>query len=136
MRLSRVHERKVIRRQTAELLAGLGGSSTEVAVSLAGYHVHGRPRDPHECAVAVYLHSVLGADPRVEIVKVSQALVRVTLAGRRRWVEVLSPPAVRAFVESFDQGLFPSLVRRVVSEGTPRHESATREADPAVPSSA
>jgi hypothetical protein len=135
MRLSPVNERKALRRQTADLLAGLGGSSTEVASSLAGYRVHGRPRDPHGCAVAVYLHAVLGADPRVKTVKVSQASVRVTLAGRRRWVEVLSPPAVQAFIETFDQGLFPSLVQPAV-DGALRDEPAAREADAAVPASA
>lgn len=111
MRRTRAHERKAIRRQAADLLEGLGASNAEVATSLAGYQVRGRPRDAQGCAVAVYLRAVLGADPRIKAVKVSETSVRVSLVRRGRRVQVCSPPAVRRFVESFDHGLFPALVR-------------------------
>lgn len=122
MRLSGARDQKAIRRQTTDLLAALGGSSTEVATSLAEYQVRGRPRDPHGCAVAVYLRAVLGADPRIKAVKVSETCVRISLVQRRRSVQVSSPRAVRGFVESFDHGLFPSLVRPAGHEELPaRH---------------
>jgi hypothetical protein len=132
MRLSRMREQKTIRRQTADLLAALGGSSTEVATSLAEYQVRGRPRDPHGCAVAVYLRAVLEADPRIKAVKVSETCVRISLVQRHRAVQVSSPRAVRGFVESFDHGLFPSLVRPGGREELPAGHLVPR-ATPASP---
>ena len=119
MRLSRMREQQAIRHQTADLLAALGGTGPDVATSLADYEVRGRPRDPHGCAVAVYLRAVLGADPRIKAVKVSETSVRVTLMERRRGVQVSSPRAVRGFIESFDHGLFPSLIRPADGEELP-----------------
>jgi hypothetical protein len=65
------------------------------------------------------LRAVLGADPRIKAVKVSETSVRVTLIERRRGVQVSSPRAVRGFIESFDHGLFPSLIRPADGEALP-----------------
>jgi hypothetical protein len=129
MRFSRVHERKAIRRHAADLLDELGASSTEVASSLGRFEVRGRPRDAQGCAVAVYLRAVLGADPRVRSLKVTERSIRVSLTGRRRRVQVPSPPPVRAFVESFDHGLFPSLIRRGAPEAVRGVHSPEAEED-------
>lgn len=118
MQFTRVREQKAIRRQTAGLLAALGSSGTDVATSLAGYQVRGRPRDANGCAVAVYLQAVIGADPRIKAIRVSETSVRITLLRRGRRVQVPSPPPVRAFIESFDHGLFPSLIRPAVADGS------------------
>ncbi|MBO0714564.1 MAG: hypothetical protein J2P59_07390 [Acidimicrobiales bacterium] len=133
MQFSGLREHKAIRRQTAGLLAGLGGTSTDVATSLAGYQVRGRPRDANGCAVAVYLQAVLGGDPRIKAVRVSETSVRITLLRRGRRVQVPSPQPVRAFIESFDHGLFPSLVRPAVADGEHVDVPASREAETAVP---
>lgn len=134
MQFTRVREQRAIRRQTAGLLAALGGTGTDVATSLAGYQVRGRPRDANGCAVAVYLQAVLGADPRIRAIKVSETSVRITLFRRGRRVQVPSPPPVRAFIESFDHGLFPSLIRPAVADSD-MAMPCPREPEPALPAS-
>jgi hypothetical protein len=41
--------------------------------------VRGAPRDRQDCAIAVYLRAVLGADSRVQSVSVQNGVVKVVL---------------------------------------------------------
>ncbi|MBO0747506.1 MAG: hypothetical protein J2O47_04105 [Acidimicrobiaceae bacterium] len=76
--------------------------------------MQGNPGDVLQCALAVYLRAVLGADPRVRSVAVTDRWVNVGTAWRTHLV--VEPPAVRTFIHLFDAGRFPELVRSDVAQ--------------------
>jgi hypothetical protein len=109
-------ERRALRSETRQLLAALGQDADQVATSLAAGGVRGKRTSTRECAVAVYLSAIVGADERVSAIAVAGTRMRITL--RSHWtppVVVWLPPAVRQFVSAFDAGRFPSLVRGPLS---------------------
>lgn len=106
--------RRSLTRQVGGLLEGLGSSGQEVAQTLASQGVQGNPGDVLQCALAVYLRAVLGADPRVRSVAVTDRWVNVGTAWRTHLV--VEPPAVRTFIHLFDAGRFPELVRSDVAQ--------------------
>lgn len=108
--MRRIHRSKVLHAQVTAFLADLGSTGAEVAIKLASERVQGVPGDAHDCAVANYLHAVLGADCRVRSIRVTNGRVGV-LRSRRRPIWVLLPDPVRAFIARFDEGAFPLLVR-------------------------
>jgi hypothetical protein len=96
------------------LLRSLGNSPPEVATTLRGLRALGRPGVIGDSPVAALLCAVAGSDPEVRRVWVGHHLV---VLGRKAgygcpWVAVRVPPAVRVFVEAFDAGLYPDLVRQ------------------------
>ena len=101
--------RQSLGRQVGGLLEGLGSSGQEVAQTLVDQGVRGNPGDVGQCALAVYLRAVLGADPRVRSVAVTDRWVNIGTAWRTHLV--VEPPAVRTFIHLFDAGRFPQLVR-------------------------
>jgi hypothetical protein len=110
--VERRSERATVRRQTEQLLGNLGGSPGQVAATLAGSAVRGVPANSRECAVAVYLGAVVGADTRVRGVKVCKSEVLVERTGWwRRSVVVPLPTSVRQFIAAFDARTYPELVR-------------------------
>ena len=114
-------ERRALRSETRQLLAALGQDADQVATSLAAGGVRGKRTSTRECAVAVYVSAIVGADERVSAIAVAGTRMRITL--RSPWtppVVVWLPPAVRQFVSAFDAGRFPSLVR-----GPASHQPAT-----------
>lgn len=120
-----------LERQVAAFLVGLGSSGVEVAARLAREGVRGVPGDTDDCAVAVYLHAVLGPDDQVRSVKVAGGAVAVSRC-RRRGVSVPLPEPVRAFIGEFDKGRFPTLVR--AGDATTAGAAAeTAHAAPGVP---
>ena len=109
--------RRAIRAQVRQLLDALGPRASDVAVSLADAGVQGIQQDSERCALAAYLHVVLGGDSRVRRVKVGTAGVEIW--GGAWWprrVSVPLPTAVRNFVGAFDQGIFPRLLRPAPAE--------------------
>jgi hypothetical protein len=107
------------------LLESLGTTPEEVAERLDSEEVTGMRKSGSQCAVAVYLRAVVGADPRVRALRVSDREVELTRWGLLALpVRVGLPPAVRAFVAGFDRGRFPDLERprppnrRAVSKST------------------
>jgi hypothetical protein len=108
--------RAAIRRQTLDLLGELGEDVETVVNRLGTAGVHGTPTNAENCAVAVYLRAVMTGDPRVRTVSVGNTSVMVSPPqGWRRSVAVSLPPAVRRFIEAFDERRFPQLER---SEGS------------------
>jgi len=99
-----------LERRVAAFLVGLGSTGAEIAARLACEGVRGVPGDTDDCAVAVYLHAVLGPDHQVRSVKVTGDAVAV-YRWRRRGIAVHLPEPVRAFIGEFDKGRFPILVR-------------------------
>jgi hypothetical protein len=100
----------------ADLLAGLGSTSTEVARSLAHFGVRGVPADIHQCAIALYLNAVVGGDRHVRSVAVWNDRVRVSfghLLGRA--AEVPLTPCLREFIDRFDAFNYPDLLRSGVA---------------------
>jgi hypothetical protein len=113
----------LLKKQTQDLLSGLGNCRTEVAEEMRRLGIRAAPRDPHGCAIAVYLTAVLGADLRVRSLAVESAAVRVRLEGSRRihwprFVTVRLPEPVREFIVAFDQALYPAMIR---AEGVDEH---------------
>jgi hypothetical protein len=103
--------RKNIRSATAELLGGLGPTSTDVASALESAGVRGIPRSGTSCAVARYLNAVMAVDPEVQGVIVSCEGVNISV---RQWwspdILVPVPAPVRQFIRQFDSGDFSTLV--------------------------
>jgi hypothetical protein len=111
MRDSRLR-RAELRSQTTELLNGLGSTTDEVVTTLEQNGVRGIPGNGTQCAVARYLHAVMGADPGVREVIVGNHAVNVR-PSRRWWstcVVVPLSPIVCSFIQQFDRGSFASLV--------------------------
>jgi hypothetical protein len=105
-------ESRVIRQQTRQLLRGLGDNAEEVANSLAAEGVHGKPRSPQGCALAVYVTAVVGADNRISSVVVNDTHLSIRPASR--WsppIVVRLPRTLREFISIFDAGRFPRLLQ-------------------------
>ncbi len=64
-------ERTALREDAARLLDELGGTVSEVAVSLGSMGIQVRPSGPSGSPAARYLHAVIGADNRVRQIKVN-----------------------------------------------------------------
>lgn len=110
--MKRTSERATVRQQAEQLLGALGDNPGRVAGSLAGAGVRGLPANSRECAVAVYLGAVVGADDRVRGVKVCKSEVLVERAGWwHRSVVVPLPAPVRQFITAFDARTYPELLR-------------------------
>jgi hypothetical protein len=95
-----------------QLLGGLGEDAAEVAKRLDEAGVRGTPRDVRDCAIAVYLSAVLGADPDVRGLDVMAD--GIVISPTRRWAPSISvglSAPVRTFVAGFDRNDYPALVR-------------------------
>lgn len=111
MRDSRLR-RAELRSQTTQLLNGLGSTTEDVVTTLEQSGVRGIPGNGTQCAVARYLHAVMGADPGVREVIVGNHAVNVR-PSRRWWstcVVVPLSPIVCSFIQQFDRGTFATLV--------------------------
>jgi hypothetical protein len=105
-----------LKRQTRELLAGLGASPDEVAGSLEAAGVAGVPRDNGSCAVALYLRACMGADPRIRSVNVGHCSLLLDTASPPEYrpsgrLLVQLPKPVRQFVAAFDARRYPTVMR-------------------------
>jgi hypothetical protein len=104
----------VLRAEVADVLRSLGDTEDEVVHRLKAAGVRGRPGKGTDCALAVYLSSVVGADARVR--KIHVGPVRVFIEEERPgwfwpWVGVPLRRPLRSFVEHFDRLAYPALVR-------------------------
>lgn len=123
--------RRELRTATAQLLGSLGGSPPEIATRLGDLGVRGVPANSRRCVVAEYLSAVVAADPRVDMVKVTTRAVRVRPArGWGRPITVGLPPPLRAFINEFDRGAHPDLVREELQVRPPQQRAAS---DPSAP---
>lgn len=111
--LSRVMWRWDLRRRTGQALEGLGSSASDVAGRLRGYGVKGTPGSFEECALALFLQGLIGAEPRVSSVVVMHSSVLIYPDRERSWPVVVGlPRALRRFIEAFDRGIYTDLVSR------------------------
>jgi len=98
----------------------LGGSAEAVAKELETAGVKGVPGSGTGCAIARYVNAVMGSDPRLGPITVSNEAV--TILGRHWWtppVIVPVPLAVRSFIVRFDREDFASLT--ATPHGVRRH---------------
>ena len=102
--MARLHSRRAFRTTVRDLLVSIGDNATSVGDSLARQGVRGRQNDKQKCAIAVYLHVVLSADPGISVVQVGNSMVRIRSDHWRRQLVVPLPSAVRAFIRYFDAG--------------------------------
>jgi len=104
--------RDQLKAELGSLLRSLGDDQAQIAAQLGAMGVRGVPRDSRGCAIAVFLHAVLGADRAIDSVKVTSRKVQLkTSPWWRRNLSLGLPPPVRDFVACFDAGGFPSLLR-------------------------
>ena len=116
--MTRTEERSQLRADVGRLVEGLGRDAGEVASSLQMAGVRGARHDVGGCPLTTYLRAVMGADSRVDDVRVHAGHATVG----RRWskpVKVPLPGAARDFVVAFDRGEFPKLVRSYGDAGEP-----------------
>ena len=117
-----------LKRQIRAVLAELGSCRFEVAEALRNLGVHAVPKDPQDCAVAVYLKAILGTDLRVTLVLVHSRRVKV-LVDEPRWyrpshlVTVTLPRPLRDFIVAFDESVYPDLLREESTDIARRRES-------------
>ncbi|MGA7419621.1 MAG: hypothetical protein WB765_15055 [Acidimicrobiales bacterium] len=106
---------RLLKRQIREVLTGLGSCENDVAAALGGTGVRAEPRDPRDCAIAVYLRAVVGVDHRISSVAVQRSDVKVLTEPARfglpNIVTVRLPEPVRRFIEAFDKAAYPKLIR-------------------------
>jgi hypothetical protein len=97
-------ERAGLREDAARLLDELGGTASEVAVTLHSMGVRVRPSSGADSPTARYLHAVLGADTQVKRVTVTNRWL--VLKTHRRWrsrILLRLPQPVREFTLSVDR---------------------------------
>jgi hypothetical protein len=113
------HGRRELRAQVCQELRSLGASENEVAHRLEAAGVRGRPGNVEDCALAVYLSAVVGADPRVRAVYVAPVRVFVKVDHRWwwPWIGVALTKPLRSFVARFDRRAYPALVRPQAEDG-------------------
>jgi hypothetical protein len=119
-----------LKEQIRDLLVGLGSCRTEVAQALHHLGVRAVPQDPKDCAVAVYLRAVLGADLRVESLFVRSRDVKVRTDEPKRFhlphlVTVALPQPICQFIVAFDEAVYPDLLREEPSHISPRSGCTT-----------
>ncbi len=109
-------ELRDIKRRVGDLLDELGHDPDEVAASLEAAGVHGVPKSNSSCAIALYTAAVMEADPRIRSVAVGPCTLILSLvrpedgrSGGRLVVQL--PKPVRGFVDGFDAGRYPRVLR-------------------------
>ena len=115
-------ELRDIKRRVGDLLDGLGHDPDEVAASLEAAGVHGVPKSNTTCAIALYSAAVMEADPRIRSVAVGPCTLILSLVrpedGRSGGKLVVQlPKPVRGFVDGFDAGRYPRVLRLQASSG-------------------
>ncbi len=105
-----------MRRQTGDLLAGLGSDADQVAASLQAAGVLGTPRSNRSCPVALYVNSLMGSDPCIRSVAVGPCSLLITIVSRHDQrpgghLLVQLPKSVRRFVAAFDDLGYPDMIR-------------------------
>jgi hypothetical protein len=81
--MRKLAERAALREDAARLLDELGGTASEVAVSLHSMGVRVDPWSGGDSPAARYLHAVLGADTQLKGVRVTKRWL--VLKTHRRW---------------------------------------------------
>lgn len=104
--------RRALRAHVQEVLASLGNGPDEIARQLEEAGVRGTPHNQEDCAIAVYLSAVVGADPEVRRLRVrcERVVVESPRWYRHRVSVRLSRP-LQEFVACFDHGIYPQLTR-------------------------
>jgi hypothetical protein len=128
---SGVRDRRSLRRSLEELVQGFGTTAEGVADSLSAFGVRGTPGDVTGCAIARYMQAVVGAEPSVSEVMVSEHKLRVTRRWGRFPITVNLPGAVTTFVREFDAGSYPQLVEPAEGAGDPAPGVVEVEGNPA-----
>jgi hypothetical protein len=99
-----------LRRDVERFIGELGANSREISTRLLRDGIRGTPKNTLDCVVARYLGAVLASDSRIVSVDVSTARIFIRRV-RRGNVSVPIPDALRKFIDLFDEGRFPGLVR-------------------------
>jgi hypothetical protein len=94
-------ERAALRENAARLLDELGGTASEVAMSLRSMGLRVGPSDRGDSPAARYLHAVVGPDTQVKRIRVTKRWL--VLKTHRRWCSTIRlrlPHPVREFTIS------------------------------------
>ena len=105
--MSRFISHKRLAKDAHRVLADLGTSPEEVALSLLSYGVHVWYENNSADPLVLYLNAVMGADRRVRSVEVAGRWAQIR-TGKSRATLVGLPEAVCKFMFSFDLQRFSS----------------------------
>ena len=107
-----------LRHRIRDHIRALGDSPADVARHLEDHGVSGLPGRASDCAVARYLHVVIGAETTVKRVVVMERTIRVRRTGWRPTLVLRLPKATTAFVRAFDAGCYPTLMQGTTEDRT------------------
>ncbi len=108
-------------------MVSLGETTQQIATSLERSGVRATPRNPSDCAIAVFLGAVLASDFRVGSVYVTGSKVMLTPAKSwQRLVTIRLSAPLCEFISSFDLDTFPQLMRSTTTGGRPMAETLGR----------
>lgn len=127
---SGVRDRRSLRRSLEELVDGFGPTPDGVAASLEASGVRGTPGDVTGCAIARYMRAIVGGEPSVSEVMVSEHKLRVTRKWGRFPITISLPRAVTSFVREFDAGSYPQLVDTATAGEPAREPASSAAAEP------
>ena len=99
-----------LRSSVREHIDSLGNTPDAIADRLAGFGVKGIPGKATDCAIARYLHAVIGGEEPVDRLAVYHGSVRIYRSGSLIPAVVRLRRPVSAFIRGFDLGNYPRLV--------------------------
>jgi hypothetical protein len=109
MYASAIRDRRGLRHSIRGFGDSLGPTPAAVASKLKSWDVRGTPRDSNGCAIARCLRVIIGADPSIAHVWVTDRRVYVKRSGGRVPIIVKLPKPVCSFIRAFDSGCYPEL---------------------------
>jgi len=113
--------RRELRRAVREFGQSLGADAETVASALVDLNVRGTPRSPYRCAIARYFQVIVGSEPTVTGIRVTDSRLHLGRSRLRLPLTVRLPKAVTEFIRAFDSNCYPHLVdRRQVRAIAPR----------------
>ena len=107
---SALRDRRDLRHSVRGLSDSLGPTADAVASRLRSRDVRGTPRDSNRCAIAGCLRAIIGAEPSVARLWVTDRRVHVERSGSRVPISVNLPEPARVFIRAFDSGCYPELL--------------------------
>ena len=109
MYTSAIRDRRDLRHAIRGFGGSLGQTPAAVASRLKSWDVRGTPRDSNGCAIARCLRAIIGADPSVANIWVTDRRVHVKRSGSRVPIIVKLPKPVCSFIRAFDSGCYAEL---------------------------
>lgn len=102
--------RRALRRSIEGFANTLGPTAAAVAGTLTQWGVRGLPKDSTQCALARCLWVMVGSEPSVINIAVTDRSIHVKRSPGHLPLIVGLPKPIRTFIRAFDSGCYPELV--------------------------